>query len=110
MKRLFLAVLITLAMAVPVGAADVTLSITVPDAYVPRLQAAVGSLNCTVVDENGVVVQTLDPKACLIRKMKNELADFINKYEVSVAKQTLEADYNAAYQAWVESYVPVPLQ
>jgi hypothetical protein len=27
-----------------------------------------------------------------------------------VAKQTLEADYNAAYQAWVDSYVPVPLQ
>jgi hypothetical protein len=63
-----------------------------------------------VVDENGVIVQTLDSKDCVVRKIKNELADFINKYEVSVAKQTLEADYNAAYQAWVDSYVPVPLQ
>jgi len=110
MKRLFLAMILALAMAVPVGAADVTLSITVPDAYVARLQAAVGTLNCTVVNDEGVVIQTLDPKACLVRKMKNELADFINKYEVSIAKQTLEADYDAAYQAWVDSYVPVPLQ
>jgi len=110
MNKVFMAMILALAMAVPVGAADVTLSITVPDAYVARLQAAVSTLNCTVVDENGVITQTLDPKACLIRKMKNELADFINKYEVSVAKQTLEADYNAAYQAWVDSYVPVPLQ
>jgi hypothetical protein len=63
-----------------------------------------------VVDANGEIVETLNAKDCVRRKMKNELADFINKYEVSVAKQALEADYNAAYQAWVDSYVPVPLQ
>jgi len=110
MKKLFLVIILMAFMVPSVQAADVVISITIPDAYVARLQAAVGSLNCTVVDENGEVIDTLDPKSCLKRKMVNELGDFVNKYEEEVAKQTAKDAYNTVYQDWLDNYVPVPVE
>ena len=90
--------------------ADVVISITIPSAYVSRLQAAVeGSIYCDVVDENGIVINTLGPKECLKRKIVNELVDFINRYEEKIAKQLSKDAYNTVYNDWTNSYVPVPV-
>lgn len=90
--------------------ADVVISITIPDAYVARLQAAVeGSICCDVVDENGIVIDTLGAKACLKRKMVNELVDFINRYEEKIAKQLSKDAYNTVYYNWADNYVPIPI-
>ena len=53
MKRIFLTIL-ALALFIPAAyGADVVLTITIPDAYVARLQAAVANIECTKLDENG---------------------------------------------------------
>ena len=109
-KKIGLAIILTVFMTTMVQAADVVISITIPDAFVSRLAAAVGSINCTVVDEAGEVVDTLDPKSCLKRKMLNELGDFINKYEEAQAKQNALDAYNTLYQDWLDNYVPVPVE
>jgi len=110
MKRIMLAILITLFITSPALAEGVAITVTVPDAYVAKMAEAVSTLNCTVVDENGEIVETLAPKACLTRKVKNYLIDFLNTYEMEKAKATFDAEAKAAYQAWLESYEPIPLQ
>jgi len=111
MKRIIILSIVFMFIVVPVYAADVIITLTIPDAYVARLQAAVeGSLNCTVVDENGVIIDTLNAKACLTRKIKNELIDFLNRYEEKVIKEAATEAYNAIYQDWLDNYVPIPIQ
>ena len=54
MKRIFLSTILALALFIPAAyGADVVLTITIPDAYVERLQAAVANIECTKLDENG---------------------------------------------------------
>ena len=89
--------------------ADVIISITIKEADVARLQAAVGSICCDVVDENGIVTETLTPKECLKRKISNELSDFVNTYEEKAAKQSAKDAYNTIYQDWLDTYVPIPV-
>ena len=108
-KKLILATAIIFMAFSLVQAADVVITITIPDAYVSRLQAAVGSICCDVVDENGEVIDTLNSKACLKRKMLNELSDFINKYEERQAKQSAKDAYSSVYQDWLNNYEPVPV-
>ena len=57
MKKLFLTILVTILMASTAMAADVVITITIPDAYVTRLQTAVeGGINCNVMDETGQII------------------------------------------------------
>jgi hypothetical protein len=110
MRKIILAMALVLFMVPSIWAADVTISITIPSAYVSRLAAAVGSLNCTVVDENGDVVETLNAQACLKRKILNELGDFVNKYEENLAIQSAKDAYNTTMQEWLDNYVPIPVE
>ena len=110
MKKIILTALMSIFLTASSAlAADVVISITIPDAYVSRLATAVGSLNCTVVDANGDITSTLDPKSCLKRKIVNELADFVNKFEEAQAKQSAEDAYNVIYQDYLNTHVEIPI-
>lgn len=104
MKRTILALIVTLFIAAPAMAADVVISITIPDAYVARLQAAVGSLNCET-DEG-----TLTPKECLKAKMIRELIDFVNRYEEKTATDVAQQAYNEALQEYQATHVPIAVE
>jgi len=104
MKTIILTIL-ALALFIPMAyGADVVITITIPDAYVSRLQAAVANLNCDVVDEAGEIIDTLNPKACLTRKIVNDLKVFVKMTEELAAKIAARDAYDSYLEQWAESY------
>ena len=125
MKRIFLTIL-ALALFIPMAyGADVEITITIPDAYVARLQAAVANIECTqeetiqvevpILDEFGqptgetqmvdqVVTSTLNPKACLTRKIINELKAFVKMTEERDAVIAAKDAYDTLLEQWLENY------
>ena len=84
--------------------ADVEITITIPDAYVARLQAAVENIDCNVLDENGEIISTLNPKACLTRKIINELKAFVKMTEERDAVIAAKDAYDTLLEQWLENY------
>jgi len=130
MKRIIIAIAIVFMMVSTVQAADVIISITIPSAYVPRLQAAVeNGVNCqkrvvtptetevpilnefgeptgetTTVINDVTTWETLAPKACLIRNIKNELIQIVRTYERQLAEKAAQAEYSIKYHEWSDNY------
>lgn len=86
MKKLFLGlVFIGAMMSSTVWAADVVISITIPDAYVARVTAAIeGELMCP----DGV-----GPKACLTQHIISDIKALIKSYESKVSQETFSQEY-----------------
>jgi len=84
MKKIIM-ILLTLIFVGSVSAADVTITLTIPDAYVLRLQEAIEhKMNCG----------ELNAKQCLIKRLKGEIRDIVRLYEQ-------ERDAKAAKEAVV---------
>ena len=110
-KILGMTLFLMLLLATPLLAADVVIEITIRDADVSRLTAAItDGLNCNVVDEHGELVKVLNPEECLKAWLTNHVADLIDKYEERVAKQQGQDAYETFMQNWKANYKPVPIQ
>jgi len=112
MKRLILIATALIILVAPTAwAADVVFTLTIPEAYVPRLEAAVeNSIDCNVFDENGELVETLGAKACLRRYLINEMKAVIRAYENRIAQEQAQDAYDTMYQDWIDSYENVPVE
>ena len=106
--------------------ADVTITITIPSAYVSRLQdAVVNGVDCQekvvtptempILDAEGqptgetkmvdvVTYKTLNPKVCLIRNIKSSLKQIVKTYERQLAEKTAVQSYNTTYKTWSDTY------
>ena len=71
-----LAMLLILLFAIPDLAADVTITIIIPDQYVSRVQAAV---------EGQIFCGELGAKACLTKRIKNDIKGLVRAYEKGLA-------------------------
>ena len=104
MRTIFLTIL-ALALFIPMAhGADIEITITIPDAQVSRLEAAVSSIDCNVYDEAGEITDTLNPKLCLKRRMINDLKRFVKLYEERIIKLTAQQAEDSVLQTWSDTY------
>jgi hypothetical protein len=76
MKKLILAIILTGFMAIGTiaQAADIVITITIPDQHVARVSAAV---------TNGLNCESLGPKACLKKELITNIKKLVRSYEAS---------------------------
>ena len=84
-KLLFALVVSVLLVASGVGAADVVITITIPDAYVARVAAAIeGELMCSDGD---------NPKVCLTKHIINDIKMLVKGYERKINTTIFDNDF-----------------
>ena len=90
MKKIIAVVVFSLLLISSVAsAADVVITITIPDAYVARLQAAIqGKLHCA---------EGMTDKACLVDAIKRQIKNLIMSWEREQADKAYVDSYNETY-------------
>jgi len=85
-KAIFAILVISLMFAAPALAADVTISITIPDKDVARVSTAIaGGLNC----------DALSPKNCLKRELVRYIKTIVKGYEASEIQRISNTEISA---------------